>query len=77
MCSVICSMRLLLGGRRLLCALLERVQISLSFFFHPSGSDEDVDKYLMAAGFQFTMKPLKAQREFFPYYIAFSPHKSN
>lgn len=32
MCSVICPMRLLFGGERLSCALLERVQNSRSFF---------------------------------------------
>lgn len=77
MSSVICPMRLLWGGERLSCALLERVQISLSFSFRSSGSDADVDKYLMAAGFQFTKRPLKAQRKFFSYYIAFSPAQVN
>lgn len=82
MCSVICPMRLLWwgGGKAFVCFVRTGTNLSFFLFFHPSGSDEDVDKYLMAAGFQFTMRPLKAQREFFPSpttYIAFSPAQVN
>lgn len=65
-----------LGGVRLLCALLERVQISLSFFF-PSGSDEDVDKYLlMAAGFPIHDEAAQGLSENFPPLAFSSRHKS-
>lgn len=65
------------GGKAFVCFVRTGTNLSFFLFFHPSSSDEDVDKYLMAAGFQFTMRPLKAQREFFSYYIAFSPGQVN
>lgn len=61
-----------LGGKAFVCVVRTGTNLSFFlFFFHPSGSDEDVDKYLMAAGFRLTMKPLKAQREF-PLHSVFS-----
>lgn len=54
------------GGKAFVCVVRTGTNLSFFFFSIHLGSDEDVDTYLMAAGFQFTMMPLKAQREFCP-----------
>lgn len=74
MCSVICLMRLLwgVGGKAFVCVV--RTGPNLSFlFFNSSGSDEDVDKYLLiAAGFTIHDEAAQGgQREISPTYIAF------